>query len=194
VTGLHDEANDATPLNAEERDGLIPSHIALRSELNELERQNIIEADLWAFARRRNPVSERFARDLHRRMFRKVWRWAGKNRTSDKNIGVTRSLINARIDDAIDNIQFWIDHKTFPPDEIAVRFHHTLVFIHPFPNGNGRWSRLMADILAVQLGRPRFTWGRVDLHNENETRKAYMAALTKADNHDFTALIAFARS
>lgn len=194
MTGLHDEANDATPLNAEERDGLIPSHIALRSELNELERQNIIEADLWAFARKRNPVSERFARDLHRRMFRKVWRWAGKNRTSDKNIGVTRNLIKTRIDEAIDNIQFWIDHKTFPPDEIAVRFHHALVLIHPFPNGNGRWSRLIADILAVQLGRPRFTWGRVNLQNESETRKAYIAALKKADNHDFTALIAFARS
>ena len=194
MTGLHDEANDATPLNADERDGLIPSHIALRSELNELERQNIIEADLWAFARKRNPVSERFARDLHRRMFRKVWRWAGKNRTSDKNIGVTRNLIKARIDEAIDNIQFWIDHKTFPPDEIAVRFHHALVLIHPFPNGNGRWSRLIADILAVQLGRPRFTWGRVNLQNESETRKAYIAALKNADNHDFTALIAFARS
>jgi Fic-DOC domain mobile mystery protein B len=194
VTGLHDEANDATPLTPDEREGLIPSHITLRHELNELERQNIIEAYLWAFAQKRNPVSEAFARRLHGRMFSKIWRWAGKDRTSDKNIGVNRDQIQTRLHEAVDNIQYWIAHETYPPDEIVVRFHHALVFIHPFPNGNGRWSRLMADILAVRLGQPRFTWGGGDLRNDDETRKAYIEALRAADNHDFTLLIAFARS
>lgn len=194
VDDAHDDASGATPLTPDERDGLVPSHISFRGELNEMERQNIIEADLWAFAKKRNPVNETFARALHRRMFRKVWNWAGEDRTSDKNIGVSQNQIQTRLRETFDNIQYWIDHKTFPPDEIAVKFHHLLVFIHPFANGNGRWSRLMADILVVRLGRPRFTWGSGELGTNDEIRKAYIQALKKADNHEFTALISFARS
>lgn len=184
----------ATPLTAEEREGLIPSHVTLHRELNELEQQNILEADTWVFARRHNPLRRAFLRSLHHRMFGKVWRWAGVYRSSNKNIGVDREQIQIRLDEALDNVRYWIEHKTFPPDEIAVRFHHALVFIHPFPNGNGRWSRLMADILVVRLGQPRFTWGSSGLRAANKTRQAYIEALKAADNHDFTALITFARS
>lgn len=194
MTGLHDEPADATPLTPEERDGLIPSHVTLRRELNELEQQNILVADTWVFARRHNPLSEAFARRLHDRMFGEVWRWAGTYRTSNKNIGVDRELIQLRLSEALDNVQYWVEHKTYSADEIAVRLHHALVFIHPFPNGNGRWSRLMADILAVRLGRPRFTWGSSSLRTAGETRQAYIDALKAADNHDFTLLSAFARS
>jgi Fic-DOC domain mobile mystery protein B len=194
VNGLHDEPDDATPLAPEEREGLIPSHVTLRRELNELEQQNIFEADVWVFARKRDPINEAFVRSLHRHMFGDVWRWAGTYRTSNKNIGVGCDQIQLRLYEALDNVRYWIEHKTFPPDEIAVRFHHALVFIHPFPNGNGRWSRLMADILAVRLGQPRFTWGSSGLRTGDETRKAYIEALKAADNHDFTGLLAFARS
>jgi Fic-DOC domain mobile mystery protein B len=184
----------ATPLTAEEREGLIPSHVTLHRELNELEQQNILEADTWVFARRHNPLRRAFLRSLHHRMFGNVWRWAGVYRSSNKNIGVDREQIQIRLDEALDNVRYWIEHKTFPPDESAVRFHHALVFIHPFPNGNGRWSRLMADILVVRLGQPRFTWGSRGLRAANKTRQAYIEALKAADNHDFTALITFARS
>ena len=194
MSGPHDEPNDATPLTPEERDGLIPSHVTLRRELNELEQQNILEADAWVFRRRRNPVDERFVRSLHRRMFGDVWRWAGSYRTSNKNLGVDRSQIRARLYEALDDTGYWVEHGTFPPDEIAVRFHHALVVIHPFPNGSGRWSRLMADALVVRLRRPRFTWGRSALRAADETRRAYLDALRTADNHGFTALLAFARS
>jgi Fic-DOC domain mobile mystery protein B len=189
-----DEPQAATPLTAEEREDLIPSHVTLRSELNELEQQNILDADAWASLRRRDPVKEPFGRSLHRRMLRDVWRWAGTYRTSDKNIGVTWQLIQPRLHEALEQTRFWIESKTFPPDEIAVRFHHALVFIHPFPDGNGRWSRLMADILVVKLGQKRLTWGRTALRAAGETRSAYIAALKAADNHDFTLLPAFARS
>ena len=184
----------ATPLTAEEREGLIPSHVTLHRELNELEQQNILEADTWVFARRHNPLRRAFLRSLHHRMFGNVWRWAGVYRSSNKNIGVDREQIQIRLDEALDNVRYGIEHKTFPPDESAVRFHHALVFIHPFPNGNGRWSRLMADILVVRLGQPRFTWGSSGLRAANKTRQAYIEALKAADNHDFTALITFARS
>jgi Fic-DOC domain mobile mystery protein B len=193
MSGPLDEA-DATLLTPEEREGLIPSHVTLRSELNELEQQNILEADAWASSRRWDPVSEPFGRNLHRRMFSDVWRWAGIYRTSDKSIGVEWQLIQPRLYEALEQTRFWMGNKTFPPDEIAVRFHHALVFIHPFPNGNGRWSRLMADILVVKLEQKRFTWGGRALRAADETRRAYIAALKAADNHDLAALFAFARS
>jgi Fic-DOC domain mobile mystery protein B len=194
VIELHDEPDGATPLTPEERAQLIPSHVTLRRELNELEQQNILEANTWVFGRKRNRMKEAFGRRMHRRMFGKVWRWAGNYRTTNKNIGVDRIQIQQRLYETFDNFRYWIEHKTYPPDELAVRFHHSLVFIHPFPDGNGRWSRLMADILAVQLGQPRLTWGSSALRTEDETRQAYIKALKAADDHDFTALIAFARS
>ena len=176
MTAPDDVPIHATPLTAEEREGLIPSHVTLHRELNELEQQNILEADTWVFARRHNPLRRAFLRSLHHRMFGKVWRWAGVYRSSNKNIGVDREQIQIRLDEALDNVRYWIEHKTFPPDEIAVRFHHELVFIHPFPNGNGRWSRLMADILAIRLGQPRFSWGRSSLRAADKTRQAYIEA------------------
>lgn len=129
----------------------------MRRELNELEQENILDAYIWAFQRRRDPVDEAFGRALHRRMFGKVWRWAGDYRQTDKNIGVPRATIQLRLYELFNNIGYWATNGTFPPDEVAARFHHGLVFIHPFTNGNGRWSRLMADILLVRLGHSRFT-------------------------------------
>ncbi|MDP2409921.1 MAG: mobile mystery protein B [Pseudolabrys sp.] len=194
MTGLGDEPADATPLTPEERDGLIPSHVTLRRELNELEQANILTADSWVFTRRRDPLNEAFGRGLHRRMFGDVWRWAGTYRTSNKNLGVDRAQIRGRLYQTFDNVHYWIDHNTYRPDEIAVRFHHSLVVVHPFPNGNGRWSRLMADVLAVRLGQARFSWGRNRLDTANETRRAYIEALRTADNHDIAKLVSFARS
>lgn len=194
MSGPIDQPEHATPLAPEEREGLIPSHVTLHSELNELEQQNILEADTWASLRKRDPVGEPFGRNLHRRMFCDVWAWAGTYRTSNKNLGVDRQLILPRLYEAMEQIRFWINNKTFQPDEIAVRFHHTLVSIHPFPNGNGRWSRLMADILIVKLGGKRFTWGGGALRAADKSRKTYIAALKSADNQDFVPLLAFARS
>ena len=184
----------ATPLTPEEREGLIPSHVTLRSELNELEQQNVLAADIWAFARRRNPIDEAFARNLHRRMFGKVWRWAGTYRTTNKNLGVDGTQIQPQLYQALDNARYWMENKTFSPDQLGIRFHHALVSVHPFPNGNGRWSRLMADILVVRAGQRRFSWGGRSLRAEDETRRAYITALQAADNHDLAPLLAFARS
>jgi len=191
---VEQEPEHATPLTAEEREGLIPSHVTLRSELNELEQQNILEADTWASLRKRDPVGEPFGRNLHRRMFRDVWSWAGTYRTTNKNLGIDPQLILPRLYEAMEQTKFWINHKTFEPHEIAARFHHTLVSIHPFPNGNGRWSRLMADILVVKLGEKRFTWGGGALGETDQTRKTYIEVLKAADNQDFVPLLAFARS
>jgi Fic-DOC domain mobile mystery protein B len=194
LTDIFREPDAATPLTPEERDGLIPTHIALRRELNDLEQQNILDADLWAFRRRRDPVSEPFGRRLHRRMFGRVWRWAGVYRSTDKNTGVAPTAIHQRLYAAYDDFGFWQANDTYPPDQLAVRFHHTLVVVHPFANGNGRWSRLMTDILLARMGQSRFTYGSSSLRSDDETRRSYVQALRAADQHDFTLLVTFARS
>ena len=186
--------DDATPLTPEERSGLIPSYIALRRELNEAEQSGILTADQWAFSRKREVLDEAFLQDLHRRMFGEVWKWAGSFRTTPRNIGVEAWSIAPDLRILLEDVRFWIQHQTYGPDQIAVRFHHRLVFIHPFPNGNGRLSRLAADLLAVQLGRERFTWGRENLTDAGDTRRRYIAALRAADDHDLTVLLAFVRS
>lgn len=192
---LFDPDDDAaTPLDPEERLQLLPTYITTRPQLNEAEQINITEADVWAFSRRRDVLSEAFLLGLHRRMFGRVWRWAGTIRTTERNIGVEAYRIAIELRSLLDDVRYWIDHATFPPDEIAVRFHHRLVWIHPFPNGNGRHARLAADLLAVALGRPRFSWGRANLVAAAATRAAYVAALKAADDHDIAPLLAFARS
>lgn len=185
----------ATPLEPGERDGLIPTHISLKSELNELEQQNIATADRWAFGRRHYILRDRFLKSLHRRMFNRVWKWAGKYRTTERNLGVKPYVIETEFHQAINDAKYWVDNKSYPPDEIAVRFHHRIVCVHPFPNGNGRWSRLVADLLIKQLGGTRFSWGGgVDLRTAGKARDEYIAAIRAADNHDFGPLLKFARS
>lgn len=194
MTDLHAADDHATPLTPAEREDLIPTHITLRSELNELEQQNIATGNRWAFGRRHVATRESFLRSLHRRMFERVWRWAGKYRTTDRNLGVKPHLIEVSLRQALDDARYWVEHKSYPPDELAVRFHHRLVSVHPFPNGNGRWSRLAADVLITQLDGKRFTWGGADLRAAGSARDTYIAALKAADNHDLEPLLTFARS
>jgi Fic-DOC domain mobile mystery protein B len=186
--------DDATPLTAEEREQLIPAYITLRHELNEAEQINIGQALRWTTARKRDVLDQKFLRQLHKRMFGDVWRWAGQYRTSARNIGVDPYRITTDVHQAIGDACYWIEHKTYPPDEIAVRFSHRLVAIHPFPNGNGRFSRLIGDLLAQQLEQEPFTWGRANLVDVGETRARYIEALRAADNHNIKPLLLFARS
>jgi Fic-DOC domain mobile mystery protein B len=187
-----DEAN--TPLTPEEREGLIPAYITLRHELNEAEQVNIGQGFRWAMARRRNILDSDGLSELHRRMFGEVWRWAGEYRRTGRNIGVDAIRIPMDVRALVDDGRFWVEHGTYEPDELAIRFSHRLVAIHPFPNGNGRHSRLVADLLARQLGRPPFSWGRANLVDAGETRARYVAALRAADGHDLGPLLAFSRA
>ena len=195
MSDLFDDEDDAaTPLTAEERASLIPAYITLRRELNEVEQIGIADADRWAFARKRNVLDEKFLKNLHKRMFGKVWRWAGSYRHTERNIGIDAWRIQTEIVQLLDDVRYWIEHESFGRDEIAARFHHKLVWIHCFPNGNGRHARLATDLLLVNLGLLRFTWGRANLVNAGDTRRAFVAALRAADEHDFEPLLRFVRS
>ncbi|GBE49202.1 fic/DOC family protein [bacterium BMS3Bbin13] len=191
---IYEQDDAATPLSKDEREGLIPSYITLRGELNEAEQANILEAEEWAFKRKRDVLGERFLNDLHKRMYGRVWRWAGEYRHTGKNIGVDAYRIPTEMRQLLDDCRFWIENGTYEPDEIAARLHHKLVWIHAYPNGNGRHARLATDLLLTAIGRPRFTWGRVNLVDTSKTRKAYVVALCAADNHDYGPLFEFVRS
>ena len=196
MTGLFEEPADATPLAPEEREGLRQSWITHRRDLNEAEQENILKGAAWARRRRGdagNLLNDRFVLDLHGRMFGDVWKWAGVYRQTERNLGIAAYRVPVEIRALLDDVQFWIERNTYPPDEVAVRLHHRLVAIHPFANGNGRHARLMADLLAEKLGRAALTWGGASLAHEGELRRRYIDALQAADGHDIGPLLAFAR-
>jgi Fic-DOC domain mobile mystery protein B len=188
------EPENATPLTPEEQADLIPAHIAYREDLNAAEQENIARGQDWALGRKRDLLNEKFIKDLHARMLGDVWRWAGKFRTTERNLGIPFHEIQVAVRTLIEDAKAWIQYRTYPPDEIAVRFHHRLVSIHPFPNGNGRHARLMADLMVMSLGGERFTWGGANLQQAGEIRARYIEALKAADNHDYAPLLKFARS
>ncbi len=184
--------DNSTPLTAEEKDGLKLKWITFRSELNEAEARNIAQAQIWLFSNKNKDVcSDTFLRNLHKKMFGDVWKWAGIYRTSERNIGVTPYQIPMKIMQLFDDVKFWIENKTYSNREIAVRLHHKLVQIHPFPNGNGRISRIMADTVLEKLEGKKLYWGNTNLVNVSEVRNNYIAALRKADAGNYTDLLNF---
>ena len=186
--------NSGTALSEEETEGLIPSYIALRRELNEAEQANILEAQEWAFSRNREVLDEKFLNNLHKQMYGNVWRWAGRYRSTGKNIGIDVNRIPMELRQLLDDCRFWTMNSTYEPEEIATRFHHRLVAIHCYPNGNGRHARFAADLLLISMGLERFSWGGKNLVDVGETRKRYIAALQAADRQDIGPLLEFVRS
>jgi Fic-DOC domain mobile mystery protein B len=185
----------ATPLDADELGALIPAHIATQADLNTWEEANILQGAKWAARQRKREIlDEGFVRELHRRMFDRTWRWAGTFRSSNKNIGIDWTQISTRLRDLLADTRYQVDHPSMPPDELALRFHHRLVWIHAFANGNGRHARLMADELVLRLVRPRFGWGSAGLVEQGDPRQRYLEALRAADVGDIAPLLRFARS
>src|SRR5882757_390837 len=197
MTDLFQEADDATPLDPALRGDLIQTWITIRADLNEAEEENIVDGAAWARRRRggvETLLNEDFSKSLHKQMFGEVWKWAGGYRQNELNIGIAPHLVSAEMPAMFDNTRFWVENKTFLPDEIAVRLHHRLTQIHGFPNGNGRHARMMADLLIEKLGGKAFTWGSGTIHETGALRDTYIAALQAADNHDLEPLMAFVRS
>lgn len=191
-----DYADGATPVDYAELKGLLPTHITTRGELDFLEMENINQAIIWSDNLKTNDILNiQFICKLHKQMFSNVWKWAGKFRKSQKNIGIPYIQIEVELQTLCDDSHAWIEYDTYPPDEFAARFHHRLVFIHPFSNGNGRHARLMADLILEKLFFTKvFSWGGESLANHNKTREEYITALKMADEHDYSLLLEFVRS
>lgn len=187
---------EATPLDPNEIEGLLLTHITTRSELDRWEQDNINDALAWLEQRKpKDILNESFMKQLHKRMFGNVWKWAGDLRKTEKTLGVPFYQISIDVKKLCDDVEYWIENKTFSEDEIAARFHHRLVFIHLFPNGNGRHARLIADILLENvLAKPPFTWGSGNLAAAGLDREKYIESLVTADREDYRLLMDFVRS
>jgi Fic-DOC domain mobile mystery protein B len=184
-----------TSLDPDELDGLKFPHVTMRQQLDQLEQANIQDGLIW-LGRQRNPdvLTERFVRKLHQKLLGQVWSWAGTYRRTEKNIGIAPQQIPTQLHDLLADVRYWIDHETYPPQEIALRFHHRLVYIHPFANGNGRLARIVADtLLQKTLGAEPVNWsGGYALEAMNARREQYVAALRAADGGDYAPLFEFA--
>lgn len=184
-----------TPIAEEEKSGLkLP--LSTQGELDEVEQLNIEKAMFWLLGQEftaEEVLAENFLKQLHKKMFDETWKWAGKFRQTEKNIGVPWVQVAREVKVLCDDAQFWVEHETFPPREIALRFKHRLVSIHCFPNGNGRHARIIADVLMEQVfGLSAFSWSAGNLISATEERKLYIAALKSADSGDIRPLLDFA--
>jgi Fic-DOC domain mobile mystery protein B len=192
-----DYTDGQTPLDEDEKEGLLIPTITTRGELDEFEQLGVEKANEWLLSKKFSVdkmLTEGFVRDLHKKMFSDIWKWAGEFRRTEKNIGVDPVTIPIELRNLLDDCKYWIKNKVFDDDEIAVRLSHRMVWIHPFSNGNGRHSRLIADVLVNKgFGKPYFTWGSVNLTKKGEARNRYLFALRSADNQDYKPLIEFAR-
>jgi Fic-DOC domain mobile mystery protein B len=189
----------STPLTPDDFAGLLPTWLATQRDLNQAEQANIERAVRWAFTGRRpvkgvdDLLTVTFSAELHKRMFGDVWRWAGQHRKVQTNIGVDAHLISPSMKQTFDDARFWTERRTYPVEEIAVRLHHRLVAIHPYPNGNGRQTRMLADVYLDVLGENRLSWGGGgDLIQQTDQRDEYLAALRSADAQDIAPLLQFA--
>ncbi len=186
-----------TPLDPEQINGLKIKTISTQRQLNEFEQTNINEALKWLNSKRKikDVLSEEFMIQLYKRMLGMVWKWAGQFRKTETYIGIDWTRISMELRVLVDDANFWVESQTYLPEEIAIRFKHRLVSIHCFPNGNGRHSRIMADLIVLHVfGLNKFSWGNSSLLDSSEQRKMYLNALKLADNGDFSQLIKFARS
>ncbi len=197
--GLEFDYKDGqTPLEDDEKDGLKIKSITTQRELDEFEQLNIEKAVEWTIHRKLKPeniLTEKFIKDLHKKMYGDVWKWAGEFRRTEKNIGISWTKIGLELKNLLDDTKYWIENKTFSPEEIAIRFKHRIVSIHCFPNGNGRHSRMMADIIIESIfGNEIFSWHQSNMVKANEIRKEYINSLKEADNGNVKPLIDFAKN
>lgn len=197
--GLEFEYEDGqTPLDEDEKNGLLIKTIATQGELDEHEQRNIEKAIEWTIHNKFKAsriFDEKFIKELHKKMFSDTWKWAGDFRQSEKNIGVSWIRIPMELRLLVDDTKYWIEKATYPPDELAIRFKHRLVNIHCFPNGNGRHSRIMADIIISSVfGRDVFTWHHSNMVKAGEVRAKYISAIREGDNGNINQLIEFARN
>ncbi len=187
-----------TPLDEDEKRELIPS-IVSREDLDAFEQENILEARKWIMQRpvlaKLDIFTEKFILSLHKHMYGHVWKWSGTYRKTNKNIGIEYYQIPTELHQLLSDARYWLENETYSITDQAIIFHHRLVKIHLFPNGNGRHARLCADAIIAKYGGKKLLWGsQSDLTRPDEIRKLYIAALREADHGNYEPLLIFAKS
>lgn len=187
-----------SPISEEEKEGIKIKSISTQSDLNQFEQLNIEKAMIWLIRTKINPqkiLNIEFVKSIHQKMFGDVWDWAGEFRKTEKNIGVSWPKITEELSKLLSDTEYWIANKTYPADEIAIRFKHRLVSIHCFSNGNGRHSRIMADIIIQHIfNKEEFTWSNANANDPTKIRAEYINAIKLADQGNMLRLLGFARN
>ncbi len=190
---ITDQPEGATPLD--EISGLLRSEITTRSQLDGAEALNILNAEDWIERGRLGGVfTMGFYEQLHRRMFDEVWEWAGQLRSvtgARPNIGVSPERVPMELGRvAMEYNREWEKYHEDSLLPFVAKYHHALVLVHPFDNGNGRWSRLACDVIVKRLAKETpITWATDTLNVQSDERTRYIAALRSADEHDYQPLI-----
>jgi len=187
---LFNDRDGHTVLSALERKGIKLSHLTNMAELDEAEQVNINQGLLWLEGQKGNSyLHETFMLKLHKKLFGEVWKWAGAYRKSEKNIGVEAWRVPTEVHKWIDDVEYWVDHQSYDWPELVAHFHHRLVSIHPFPNGNGRFSRIFTNYFCLRNDKPQPTW--LYWLPPRERRAIYIKALQQGDQRNFSPLIEF---
>jgi len=191
----------ATPIDADAANDLLQPQITTQAQLNEAEKANILKGQLWTRSGRHTEVlDEQFIKNVHKRMFGDVWKWAGKfKRTDHQNERFARrEEVGVRLKQLLENTKYRLEHASPTNqnewDQFGAEFHHQLVLVHAFANGNGRHAREITDLLLIQQGQKPFTWGSESLTGPSETRQLYIGSLQAADEGDYSKLVEFSRS
>lgn len=180
-----------TPLD--DLSGLRVKGVRTTAQLNAAEAENIRKATVKYLMVRPSRRSARFEVawlcKLHREMFGDVWDWAGKFRKRETNIGAPPAVTEQRLHNLLEDLKAW-EMSGMPLLEQAVRLHHVAVLIHPFPNGNGRWSRMVGNIWLRLHGAEPVIWPEATIGAASAVRGEYLQAVRAADKGDYTALLA----
>ena len=189
------DRDGSTPLDHDQVIGIRFSHLTTMGELDEIEDLNIQKGMEWLNRQKGDDyLSTEFLCKLHERLFGDVWKWAGKFRTSEVNISKYRPYdIGPQLKNFFEDIKLWIEGGSMSWDEISAEAHHRLVTIHPFPNGNGRTTRIYTEYLQKRNQQPVSSWGASLAHDSKARRDLYIQSLRNADKGNFEALIAFMR-
>lgn len=194
---LVENADGQTPLDPDEARGLKLSFVTTLGDLNVAEGNNIANGMIWAEGQIKGGTAvatEDFLSKLHTKLFGQVWDWAGSYRRTERNIGIDPLQIRVAVHHLFQDVGAWQEFNTYPLDEQAARLHHRLTWIHPFPNGNGRTSRAMADLFLASRGAQPFSWGANTGLAPHKIRTRYLEAVRAADTHDLAPLLTFVRS
>ena len=179
---LFKDRGGQTPLPPELQKGLISKNVQTIGELDEYEEQNIAEGMVWLEDSNANSLNYSFWLRLHKKLFGNVWNWAGEIRSHD--LGNADFLYPEKVRPAlmqlIGDAEYWFKNDTYPKKETIARIHEKLLTIHPFANGNGRWSRILTEYICKQNKIDIPKWNLKSKDDPQKRRKEYIEAVELA--------------
>jgi len=165
--------------------------IQRKREMDALEAVKLAKATDWAI--RHYSADHRFsAADvclLHKQWLGEVYSWAGEYRRVNIGKGGFAFAMAAQVSRLMEEFERKVLAVYTPcnfndPEKIIEALavaHCELVLIHPFRDGNGRLSRLLSTLMALQAGLPLLDFSGI----EGKARQAYFLAVQASMGNDY---------